>query len=202
MRTLLDELDITLGTRSDWPYFARWHYRSPALGPSRFITLLWHGRKPVGICIFGPGPLSLAARNRYFGRSGRWSRLTLRAMNRQLVCLTRIVLHPSYRGIGAASAFLRQSCAMCPFDWIETMSELGRIHPLFERAGFQPIETPPRPRRSRLRHSDLFGVPTHRHTPKRLISPETNIKSQHANPLYFIRDNRNRLQPKPWRQFI
>ena len=189
MFSLYDELDITLGARADWPYFARWHYRSETIGPVRFVTLLWHAERPIGICLFTAPALSLAARNRYFGRSGRWSRLTLKALNRQLVCLARVVLHPTYRGAGLGSRFVRRSCELCPFPWIESLAQLGQFHQFLERAGFTRVDTPPRKRRPRARHSDLYCVPTAREK-KRLISPETSMKSEFAAPVYYVFDNR------------
>src|SRR5690606_4437547 len=107
-------------------YFARWHYRSHRVGGVRFVTVLWHGEQAIGICVFTTAPLSLAGRNRYFRRSGRWSRLTIASLNRQLVMLSRVVVHPTWRGAGVATAFVRESCRACPFPWIETLAQMGR----------------------------------------------------------------------------
>ncbi|MCP4379691.1 MAG: AAA family ATPase, partial [bacterium] len=53
-----DELDLREGKVSDWPYFAKWHYRGCGIGPVRRVNLLFHGRQKVGICVFGFGPLA------------------------------------------------------------------------------------------------------------------------------------------------
>lgn len=195
MLSFHDELEITTGSARDWPYFARWHYRSHEVGGVRFVTLLWHGRRPIGICVFTTAPLSLAARNRYFGRSGRWSRLTLRALNRQLVMLSRVVLHPTYRGAGLAAAFVRASCEACPFDWIETLAEMGRINPFFEKAGFVRVDVPPGSRDDRQGHSAIYGTPVRTkagRTMKPLVTNETHAKSAYGRPVYYVFDNRDR----------
>jgi len=69
---------LSATAKSDWPYFARWHYRSHNLGITRCLTLLWHDTQPIGICLFTSPPLSLRQRNRYFGLSGQWSRIKIR----------------------------------------------------------------------------------------------------------------------------
>src|SRR5262249_18761954 len=76
-----DELWLSEGSRSDWPYFARWHYRSHALAFVRRVTLLWHGREPVGICVFATPAASLALRTKFFGLHNPRSSVALSAMN-------------------------------------------------------------------------------------------------------------------------
>src|SRR2546421_11842804 len=61
------ELWLSGGTRADWPYFARWHYRSHHLAFVRRVVLLWHGAAPVGVCVFAAPAASLRLRSRFFG---------------------------------------------------------------------------------------------------------------------------------------
>ena len=103
------------------------------------MTLLWHGNEPIGICVFVSPPVSLSQRNRYFGRRGRWDSTVLKSLNRQLVLLQRVVLHPTYRGAGVAVPFVERSCELCPYPWIETLTRMGHIHPFFEKAGFTRV---------------------------------------------------------------
>ncbi len=159
---------------------------------TRFHTVLWHGDEPIGICVFSTPPLSLAGRNRFFGQSGRWDRLRVQSLNRQVSMLSRVVLHPAYRGAGIGAAFVRRSCEHCPFPWIETLSEMGRVNPIFESAGFIRVPTDstrggtPRSRRG---HSSIYGG--RRKDGRRiLVSRETYEKSRWARPVYYIFDNR------------
>jgi hypothetical protein len=154
------------------------------------MTLLWHGDEPIGICVFVSPPLSLAARNRFFGRSGRWDRTAIRVMNRKLVMLQRVVLHPTYRGAGIAVPFVRRSCELCDYDWIETLTQLGHIHPLFERAGFARLGTARSTGRTRREQSALYGG--RRPAGRGLVTSETHRKSRHACPVYYLFDNRSR----------
>ncbi|HEX6985996.1 MAG TPA: hypothetical protein VF170_11500, partial [Planctomycetaceae bacterium] len=200
MVSFADELELTPGTLADWPYFARWHYRSHRVGSVRFVTVLWRRERPIGICVFTTAPLSLAGRNRFFGRSGRWTRLTVRSLNRQLVTLSRVVLHPTYRGAGIAAAFVRKSCEACPFPWVESLAQMGRVNPFFEKAGFVRVDVPPRRRDGRAGHSAVYGTPDRRagrKAGKRLVTPETHAKSRYAEPVYYVFDNRRNVATAP-----
>src|SRR5262249_41612987 len=134
-----DELWLSDGTRADWPYFARWHYRSHHLAYTRRVVLLWHGAAPIGVCVFSTPAASLSLRTRFFGLKNPRSSLHLSALNRQLWLLSRVVLHPTYRGAGIAAAFVRRACQTCPVPWIETLSAMGQADPFFDRAGIASV---------------------------------------------------------------
>jgi hypothetical protein len=135
----------------------------------------------------------LAGRNRFFGLSGKWDRLRLRTLNRKLCLLSRIVLHPTYRGAGIGADFIRRSCELCPWPWIEALTEMGRINPVFEKAGFVRVPTRAATHtkdRSRRGHSSIYAG-RRKDGRRKLVSRETYEKSRHARPVYFIFDNRN-----------
>lgn len=183
------DLWLSLATKRDWPYFARWHYRSHHIGLMKFGVMLWHGTRPIGICLFVAPPRSLRPRNRFFGHRGGWNRATMLALNQQLVTLQRVVIHPAYRGAGLASAFVRRACELCPFSWIETMSQMGQIHPFFETAGFRKVGVISVESESRETHSRIFGG--RRRGTQALVTEETFLKSRYAAPVYYIFDNRS-----------
>lgn len=158
------------------------------------MTLLWCGEEPIGICVFNTAPKTLSMRNKFFGRSGKWNRLAMQALNRQLIILSRVVIHPAYRGAGIASKFVRRSCELSGSPWIETLAQMGHLNPFFERAGFVKVGTVNTKQRSRHSHSKLYGNRQNYAEEKGLISQETFNKSRHANPIYYIFDNRQACQ--------
>lgn len=184
------DLRISRATKSDWTYFARWHYRSHHIGFTKFVTQLWHGEEPIGICLFVSPPISLRLRNKFFGRSGKWERTALKAMNRQLIQLSRVVLHPTYRGAGIAADFVRQSCEMSGYPWIETLTQMGHINPFFEKAGFIRVGVTQPHGSSRVNHSLLYGG--RRRSRRGLVTQETCRKSHNSRPVYYVFDNRRR----------
>ena len=54
------ELRVVEGTKADWPYFARWHYRSHHLGFVKKVVRLLHGEEPIAICVFASPAAALA----------------------------------------------------------------------------------------------------------------------------------------------
>jgi ABC-type ATPase with predicted acetyltransferase domain len=184
------ELRIEEGSRTDWRYFAKWHYRSHQLAFVKRVVVLKHANEPVGICVFTTPAASLALRTRYFGLSNPRSRVALTALNEQLWLLARVVLHPTYRGAGIAAEFVRTACRSCPVPWVETLTAMGHANPIFERAGFTRVGVIRPASRERRRKGDYGGqfgsrAPT--------CSRETAKKSQFSEPVYYVLDNRNDL---------
>lgn len=154
------------------------------------MTLLWHGARPVGICVFASPARVLAQRHRVFGIRSASRAVTMKALERQLWTLSRVVLHPSYRGAGLAAEFMRNSCRLVPRPWIEAQTQLGWFHPLFERAGFIRIGHSKARKKSRAGHSIVYGGGTRRHGRQKLITEETYQQGRFAEPVYYLYDNR------------
>lgn len=175
-----NDLRVSDGSPGDWPYFARWHYRTHRLAFVRRVVLLWHDEEPVGICVFAAPAASLSLRSRYFGLHDPRSPVALSAINARLWLLQRVVLRPSYRGAGIAAQFIRRACESCDVDWVETLAAMGQTNPVFERAGFTKIGTIPRNGKA-----GQFG-------PRAGLGAETRRKSRFSDPVYYLFDNRNR----------
>jgi GNAT superfamily N-acetyltransferase len=167
------QLWLSEGAVADWPYFARWHYRSHRLAFVRRVVLLWHGAEPVGVCVFASPAAGLTPRSRYFGLHRPSSREHLAALNQQVWVLARVVLHPTYRGAGLAAAFVRRACETCPVAWVETLAAMGRVNPFFERAGFVRVGVVRKSRRSRGRR----------------LCAESAAKSRFSEPVYYVFKN-------------
>jgi len=176
------ELWISEGAVADWAYFARWHYRSHCLAFVRRVVLLWHGDEAIGICVFSAPAASLALRSRYFGLNRPRSREHLAALNQQVWLLSRVVLHPTYRGAGIAAAFVRGACQTCPAPWIETLSAMGQVNPFFERAGFVRVGVIRKDKQRNSAHGAYGG--------RRRVSTESMAKSRFSEPVYYVFDNR------------
>lgn len=147
--------------------------------------MLWHLREPIGVCVFAHPAASLSLRSRFFGLQNARSPLAMARLKDKLWLLQRVVLHPSYRGAGLASHFVRRACELCPTDWIETLSALGHAHPIFERAGFVRVGTLPTVRPGRRHRHGAF--------PRRSgVSPTTLRQSESTTPVYYLFDNRSR----------
>jgi ABC-type ATPase with predicted acetyltransferase domain len=188
--SVASELRLTEGSRSDWAHFARWHYRSRGLAHVRRVVLLRHGTEKVGICVFTAPAASLRLRSRYFGLRNARSRLALQALNMQLWLLARVVLHPTYRGAGIGSTFVRRACQTCPVDWIETLAAMGQMNLFFEWAGFTRIGVI---RKEMAIGRDCRNGPRGAYGPVNVrLSAESRRKSRSSEPVYYVFDNRGR----------
>ena len=184
-----DDLDLRQGKLSDWPYFAKWHYRGHGIGPVRRVNLLYHGAEKVGICIFGFGPLASAQRNRLFGLGGKMSSARASLINNNFACVSRLVLDPRYRGAGIGGWFLRCACEAAPWPWIELISEMANLVPFYQAAGFV-----------RTGRSDRKHAGESKQGPGRTCWGRSNWtdatyakykkRTRHSRPAYCIRDNR------------
>ncbi len=148
------------------------------------MIVLWHGDAPIGIIIFGTPAASLSLRSRYFGLKNPRTGLAMQSLNERLWLLQRVVLHPTYRGAGIASVFIRRACELCDVDWIETLSAMGRANPVFERAGFVRVGAVKR-----------SGCANGAYGGRAKLSPETRRKSRFSEPVYYVFDNRRRARP-------
>lgn len=168
--------------------------------------VLWHEDQPIGICIFGFGPLSSSGRNRAFGLAGRrLSRQFARQINRDFASVSRLVLDPRYRGAGLAAAFLRRCCQLTDWPWIELTSSMADLVPFCEAAGFRRIATTGRkdaePQRKKRRESPPRRIaPAPGRRPNRGPYGRSNWtdagyaaylrRSRFTRPAYFLFDNR------------
>jgi N-acetylglutamate synthase-like GNAT family acetyltransferase len=100
-------------------------------------------------------------------------------LNQQLWVLSRVVIHPTYRGAGLASDFVRVSCETCPVPWIETLSAMGHLNPFFERAGFHRVGVihKEKPMNAKA-YASLYG--------SRCLTEETVKKSERSEPVYYV----------------
>lgn len=114
-------------------------------------------------------------------------------MNKQLVCLQRVVLHLAYRGAGLAARFVRRCCEALEWPWIESLAEMGRINPFLEKAGFERVgECRKRDDSDAATQIQIYGAVGGATLRKVGLTAETIAKSRFANPAYYVFDNRDR----------
>ena len=90
---------------------------------------------------------NLAAPGRYTGRDRRAAASRL---NRELECISRVVVHPLYRGEGLAVRLVAHALATAETPATEALAAMGAVHPFFQRAGMTAHPLPPNPHSKRL----------------------------------------------------
>ncbi len=142
------------GTIDDYHALARFHYleKKPATVACIWRARFVHRDKRNPDQIAAVGVLSYPAacsreRNLVFGLSDKPYREKLLFANANLRTISRVIVHPTFRSAGLAAGIVKRLCEHCPTRFVEAMAKMGRVHPLFERAGmmrFTPAE-PDRP---------------------------------------------------------
>ncbi len=151
-----------------WRTLAQFHYRHDRCGAVDRIFALrmnpeavnqsWYRlrvdpQRPVGVIVYAmPLPnVSLrnrATKNRYVGLASR--EMSLRLLNREIRCISRIVIHPQYRGIGLAQYLVRETLGLAGTPLVEAMASMGRVNPFFTKAGMTRYDGPLSPASERL----------------------------------------------------
>jgi GNAT superfamily N-acetyltransferase len=79
-------------------------------------------------------------RERVLGLSGPRYGQKLRFINEHVRTISRVIVHPQFRGLGIASQLIRRICEDCPTRYVEAIAAMGEVHPLFEKGGMRKIE--------------------------------------------------------------
>ena len=66
-------------------------------------------------------------------------RAALGRLNAEVEWISRVIVHPTYRGCGLAVRLVRHALATAPVPVVEALAAMGKIHPFFARAGMQPV---------------------------------------------------------------
>jgi GNAT superfamily N-acetyltransferase len=82
---------------------------------------------PVPSCAARQNALMLAA-TRYDPGKIRW-------LNGNLRTISRVIVHPQFRGIGVAGELVRALCRESGVRYVEAIARMGTVVPFFERGG-------------------------------------------------------------------
>ena len=117
--------------------------RAAAAGPGR----------PIAVLVESLPALSCALRDwALHERYGSWLSPAERArlLNDEVRCLSRVVVHPQWRGLGLAVALVREALRTATTPCTEALAAMGRVSPFFEKAGMTRYARPPHRHDARL----------------------------------------------------
>jgi GNAT superfamily N-acetyltransferase len=172
---LAQSLRIEAGSIDDYRSLAKFHYRSAHPGVVTSLIRIVHrdescidrflGRgeqaQVIGVLVRSLPPLSCTLRD--VAMRGRYTELSPREtavlLNREVRTISRVVIHPQWRGLGLAVKLVRHALANPEHGIIftEALAAMGRVCPFFERAGMTRYEHPPRARRHDARLIDALA---------------------------------------------
>lgn len=200
--SLVERLCLRSGTLADYQRLSAHHYRAGRPATATRVLVLEHsqpdafarftGRRcastVVGVLVESLPSLSCtmrdwALRDRY----GGWLRPKQRAtaLNDELRCISRVVVHPQWRGLGLAVRLVRASLGKPATIFTEALAAMGQVHPFFERSGMTPYRRPAHRHDARLAAAlSKLGFSTH--ALALLDSFEQRIESLSADHKAFL----------------
>jgi hypothetical protein len=128
-----------------WRLAADWACdRSPA-------PLLWRAggySRLAGVLVVSYPVLQAAARNLATGRrycTPKDRRLGASRLNQEVRTISRVIIHPLYRGLGLAGLFVADALGRIGSPIVEAFARMGEFVPFFEQAGMRSVRLPGRP---------------------------------------------------------
>jgi hypothetical protein len=140
-------LEIARGCLDDYKQLAHYHYRDGRPGPFTAIFALRSNaalkrlsdQMTVGVIVYStPIPevhLRNVATGNFFTGFDRSTQLAL--INRNIRCISRVIIEPRFRGLGLASLLARRTMPEMNVPIIEAMAVMGLVNPFLEKAGMK-----------------------------------------------------------------
>lgn len=154
-------ISIERGTVADYRALERYHY---APGSPATWAGVWRAAYcDLGLEDFGwnanpksriPNPKSrvvavavlswptpaCAARERALRLRGPRYGSKLRFVNQHVRTISRVIVHPQFRGLGLGGELVRRVCEDCPTRYVEAIARMGEVHGFFEKGGMERRE--------------------------------------------------------------
>lgn len=132
-------LRIQRGTLADYESLSSMHYRRR--GQVGFVDKVFVCREGsdgplLGVVVYAHPSLELKLRNEVTHQ--RFSK-DARQLNRELRLLKRLIIHPDIRGCGIGHWLVRRTLPLVGTRFVECLSAMGAVNPVFEKSGMQRI---------------------------------------------------------------
>lgn len=145
------KIKIVQGSFDDYRQLAHYHYRESRPGPLEKIFVLRNEaagpacNKTIGVIVYSmPSPrleLRGKATDNFFSGFDKSTQLGL--INKNIRCISRIIIEPRFRGLGLAKRLVQQTMPKMNVPIIEAVAVMGRINPFLEKAGMRPFTSKP-----------------------------------------------------------
>jgi len=141
---LSGQLLFQRGSRDDYLQLERFHYvpKRPATWAGVWrVVYLNEGAADARVVAVGvlsyPVPSCIARERALRLPRARYDPKKIRWLNANLRTISRIIIHPQFRGVGLASELVRCICDDSTVRYIEAMATMARAVPFFARAGMK-----------------------------------------------------------------
>ena len=146
-------LTLEPGSSADYRPLAGFHYRAGPPATWARVVAVRHSApwqlaadpaapgRPVAVGVLSWPTAVSRPRREVFGLDRADFGAQLRFANAHLRTVSRVVVHPQFRGLGLATRVIVALCDWCPTRFVEASAAMGAVHPMFDRAGLQRHRT-------------------------------------------------------------
>jgi GNAT superfamily N-acetyltransferase len=133
---------------ADYLALAPFHYRAPRPATwARILAVTYEPQHPcdssrprcVAIGVLSWPTAVSKPRRQAFGLAGRDYATQIAFANLHVRTISRIIVHPQFRGLGLARLLILRLCDACPTRFVEATAAMANAHPMFERAGMHRL---------------------------------------------------------------
>ena len=139
---------IKKATSEDYAKLSRFHYRSKSVDGAESLwikdcyKLLFNGEL-IGVVVYSPSYLNLKPRNMVFGERYLYTPGDMhkaRLVNREIARISRVIIHPKFRGIGLGAFLVRETMPRVNAKVVEVLAVMAKYNPFFEKAGMVKVD--------------------------------------------------------------
>ena len=137
------QLILSRGHAADYATLARFHYRPNRPATWAQVWTIRHSpRTPIALAVLSHPTLACHIRDRALGLGGLSVSERHLFINTHLRTISRVIVHPTYRSLGLATALVQCLLHHTPTRFTESLATMARAHHLFDAAGMQRYEPP------------------------------------------------------------
>ena len=146
--SLYRQIRVEEGCFEDYEKLKCFHYRTT--NEKRKISLkirrcyrLVYGNNTIGVIVYSNSYLNLKPRNMVFGSRYLFTPAdlhTARRINDEIARISRVIIHPKFRGIGLGEFLVKQTLPLVNAKVVEVLAVMAKYNPFFERAGMVKVD--------------------------------------------------------------
>ena len=146
--SIFKNVGVKKGSIEDYKKLGRFHYRTQDDGEStgqgirEYFKLLFHDDL-IGVIVYSGSYLNLKPRNMVFGERYVYTPGDLfkaRLINEEIARISRVVIHPKFRGIGLGAFLVRETLPQVNAKVVEVLAVMAKYNPFFEKAGMVKVD--------------------------------------------------------------
>jgi N-acetylglutamate synthase-like GNAT family acetyltransferase len=146
--SVCNSMRVEKGCIEDYERLSRFHYRSRGEGESEGLRMkdcykLLFDDQLVGVIVYSHSYLNLKPRNMIFGDRYVFTPGDLgkaRLINEEIARISRVVIHPKFRGIGLGAFLVRETLPTVDARVVEVLAVMAKHNPFFEKAGMVRVD--------------------------------------------------------------